>query len=54
VHAEALAILGTMAADPFINRWDLEVLPDVSFGRYKAASVIILSLTESVREFLLR
>jgi hypothetical protein len=28
VRAEALAILGNMAADLFFNRWDLEVLPD--------------------------
>jgi hypothetical protein len=28
VRAEALAILGTMAADLFFNRWDLEVLPE--------------------------
>jgi hypothetical protein len=28
VRAEALTILGTMAADLFFNRWDLEVLPD--------------------------
>jgi hypothetical protein len=28
MHAEALAILDTMAADLFFNHWDLEVLPD--------------------------
>jgi hypothetical protein len=28
VHAEALAILGTTAADLFFNRWNLEILPD--------------------------
>jgi hypothetical protein len=26
VHAETLAILGTVAADVFFNRWNLEVL----------------------------
>jgi hypothetical protein len=28
VHAEALAIFGTIVADLFFNCWDLEVLPD--------------------------
>jgi hypothetical protein len=28
VRAEALAVLSTMPADLFFNRWDLEVLPD--------------------------
>jgi hypothetical protein len=32
---------GTVADDLFFNRWDLEVLPDIHFGTYQGASVII-------------
>jgi hypothetical protein len=41
MRAEALAILGTMAADLFFNRWDLKSLRIVSFGIYLGASIII-------------
>jgi hypothetical protein len=44
VRAEMLAVMGTMAADLFFNRWDLEVHPIVLFGTHQGASVISLSL----------
>jgi hypothetical protein len=46
VRAEALAMLGTMAADLLFNRWDWEVLPDVSSGAYQGASVITRRVVE--------
>jgi hypothetical protein len=53
VRAEVLAILDTMAADLFLNRWELEVLPDC-LVRYIPRCVCYYSqsLTGSIQEFL--